>query len=80
MRRLFIISLLLLTVIPLNADTELQERSEQAQNYLEWTATRISYAWEMMIYHFEEGTNRLNETSDGSRKTIKAKMDKRRNR
>ena len=79
MRRLFIISLLLLAVPPLNADTELQECSEQAQNYLEWTISRISHAWEMMIYHFEEGTDRLNEISGGSRKTINIKMDKKRN-
>ena len=79
MRRLFIISLLLLAVIPLNADTELQKCSEQTQNYLEWTISRISHAWEMMIYHFEEGTDRLNETSEGSLKKINIKMDKTRN-
>lgn len=80
MRRIFVIFLLLLGTIPLNADTELQECSEQAQNYVEWTVSRISHAWEMMIYHFEEGTNRLNETSDDCRKTIKVEIDKTRNR
>ena len=80
MRKIFVICLISLSAVPLNANTELQKQAEHAQNYLEWTINRISYAWGEMKHHFHEGNKCLKDSTGLNNGKIKKHVDKFRNK
>ena len=55
------------------AKTPLQVQSENAQNILDRTISKINHSWEMMKYHFSKG-NELMKTS--TKKNVKEVIDK----
>ena len=80
MQRIILTVFLILSTVSLNANTELQKQAQHAQNYLDWTISRVSYAWEKMKYHFHEGNKRLKDSAGLNNETIKKQIDKVRNK
>ena len=76
MRLLSVIFLFLFAVASLNAETELQRQTEHAQNYLDWTLSRITHAWGKMKFHFWEGNSRLKDSAKIDKETIQKQVDK----
>ena len=76
MRQLFVLILFVCAIAPLNAETELQRQTENAQNHLEWTINRVAHAWGKMKFHFGEGNKRMKDSTGVDGKTIKKNLEK----
>ncbi len=63
MRKFLLFFLFAVIMLPLHAETVLQQQADKAQNFLERTLSRMKHAWVHMQYHFSEGNIKLKETA-----------------
>lgn len=75
MRKLLFLFIFLTLLLPLQANTVLQTKTNEAQNILDKTISKIVHSWVMMKYHFELGNQRLRESAKAEKKKSQKKTE-----